>query len=135
MSSTIRILEDVENQAPQGRNKTTNAGNGDNQRRAVLGEIRGFNQNCGQTLSNKTVSILMLLSLNIFKYFDAIVSKYLRLFWFWQYGVWYFRVIFIKKARSGSLLHRYRGTVGIFWPIVHCSVSSYMAQGILNLTS
>jgi len=87
MSSTIRILEDVENQAPQGRNKTTNAGNGDNQRRAVLGEIRGFNQNCGQTLSNKTVSILMLLSLNIFKYFDAIVSKYLRLFWFWQYGV------------------------------------------------
>lgn len=66
MSSTIRIMEDVENQAPQGRNKTTNAGNGDNQRRAVLGEIRGFNQNCGQTLSNKTVSILMLLSLNIY---------------------------------------------------------------------
>lgn len=66
MSTTIRIHEDVENQAPQGRNKTTNAGNGGNQRRAVLGEIRGFNQHCGQTLSNKAVSLLLLLSSNMY---------------------------------------------------------------------
>lgn len=63
MSAAIRIHEDEENKAPQGRNKT-NGGNGGNQRRAVLGEIRGFNQNYGQTLQKEQVSFLLLLSPN-----------------------------------------------------------------------